>query len=45
MAKDPVCGMEAKEGKITSKYKCKTYSFCSSTCKWAFDSNPKQFVK
>ncbi len=46
MAKDIVCGMNVdpkKAGK--SKYKGKTYYFCSPTCKWAFDNNPGQFVK
>ena len=44
--KDPVCNMDVdvkKAGK--SKYKGKTYYFCSPTCKWAFDNNPEQFVK
>ncbi|MGI0008309.1 MAG: YHS domain-containing protein [Nitrosopumilaceae archaeon] len=45
MTKDVVCGMECKEGKIISTYEDKTYSFCSPTCKWAFDTNPEQFVK
>ena len=44
MNKDIVCEMEGKE-KITSTYKGKRYYFCSSMCKWAFDNDPKQFVK
>lgn len=46
MAKDLVCGMdidEKKAAKVTSERKI--YHFCSPTCQWAFESNPKQFVK
>ncbi len=46
MAKDPVCGMtvdEKKAAKVT--HKGKTYYFCNPSCQWAFESNPKQFVK
>ena len=46
MAKDLVCGMEVDEKKVAKiKYKNKTYYFCSPTCQWAFESNPKQFIK
>lgn len=46
MAKDPVCKMNVDTKKADSmKHKGKAYFFCSPTCKWAFKSNPKQFVK
>ncbi|MFQ5474498.1 MAG: YHS domain-containing protein [Candidatus Nanoarchaeia archaeon] len=46
MAKDQVCGMEVDENKAAKVlYKGKTYCFCSPTCQWAFEANPKQFVK
>ena len=46
MAKDLVCGMEVDEKKAAkAQYEGKTYYFCSPTCQWAFNKNPKQFVK
>lgn len=46
MTKDPVCGMDVDENKAAkTKYKGKTYYFCSPTCQWAFESNPQQFLK
>ena len=46
MAKDVVCGMSVDEKKGDNlKHKGKTYYFCNSTCKWAFKSNPEQFIK
>ncbi|MBS3060483.1 MAG: YHS domain-containing protein [DPANN group archaeon] len=46
MATDPVCGMECDEKKADSaEYKGKKYYFCSASCKWAFESNPKQFAE
>ncbi|MBR9707413.1 MAG: YHS domain-containing protein [Candidatus Diapherotrites archaeon] len=46
MVKDVVCGMDVDEKKAAVKeYKGKTYHFCSSSCKWAFESNSEQFVK
>lgn len=46
MVKDPVCGMELGEKKAAKKsYKGKTYYFCSPSCQWAFEQNPKQFAK
>jgi len=46
MAKDPVCGMDVDENKVTQKtfYKGKVYFFCSATCKKAFDRNPEKYV-
>ncbi|MCP8308635.1 MAG: YHS domain-containing protein [archaeon] len=47
MAKDPVCGMsvDEKKTKYKSDYKGKTYYFCSTTCKSAFDKSPGKYVK
>lgn len=46
MAKDPVCGMEVDEKKAAkAEYRGKTYYFCNPACKWAFENNPKKFVK
>lgn len=46
MAKDLVCGMEVNEKRAAkTTYKGKIYYFCSPTCQWAFESNPKQFIK
>lgn len=45
MAKDPVCGMDAEEGKICSTYEGKKYCFCSKTCKESFDKDPAKYVK
>lgn len=46
MPKDPVCNMDIAEKKADKlKYKGKLYYFCSPTCKWAFKTDPNQFVK
>lgn len=45
MAKDPVCAMEAEEGKICSEYEGKTYCFCSEACKKTFEQDPKKYVE
>jgi YHS domain-containing protein len=47
MAKDPICGMEVDEAKAagSSTYKGKTYYFCASHCKTAFDANPEQYAE
>lgn len=47
MVKDPVCGMQVDEKKVTQKsmYKGKVYYFCSATCKKEFDKQPEKFVK
>jgi len=47
MAKDPVCGMEVDEKKAAAKleYKGKTYYFCTSSCKEAFEKEPEKYVK
>lgn len=43
---DPVCGMDVKvaDCKYSSKYKDKTYYFCSSSCKKSFDKNPSKYI-
>lgn len=50
MVKDLVCGMDidenlAKEQNKITKYKGKTYYFCSIDCKEAFSKNPRKFIK
>ncbi len=46
MVKDPVCGMqidsESAAGK--SEYQGKTYYFCGTGCKKAFDENPAKYA-
>ena len=48
-ATDPVCGMtidtkDAQTSKNTSKYKGKTYYFCSREDKEKFDKSPDKYV-
>ncbi len=45
-AKDPVCGMDVERAKAAgeSAYKGKTYYFCATPCKEAFDANPETYV-
>ncbi|MFI5304701.1 MAG: YHS domain-containing protein [Nitrospiria bacterium] len=47
MVKDPVCGMQVDEKKVTgtSNYKGKTYYFCSVSCKEKFETKPENFIK
>ncbi|HER24396.1 MAG TPA: YHS domain-containing protein [Candidatus Atribacteria bacterium] len=47
MAIDPVCKMEVdeKKAKFKSKHQDKTYYFCASGCKTAFDNNPEKYCK
>jgi YHS domain-containing protein len=47
MVKDPVCKMDVdeKEAKYKSDYKGRTYYFCSSSCKKAFEKEPGKYVK
>jgi YHS domain-containing protein len=44
---DPVCGMEVDPKTATNKsnYQGKTYYFCSSEDKKAFDKEPQKYVK
>lgn len=46
MIKDPVCGMVVDPAKAvaTTVYKEKTYYFCTSDCKTAFEQKPEKFV-
>lgn len=46
MAKDPVCGMEVDEKSAagTSEYKGKTYYFCATGCRQAFDKDPEKYL-
>ena len=43
--KDPVCGMESTNSKITSTYKGKAYYFCSEACKISFELDPEKYIK
>lgn len=47
MSKDPVCGMDLDEdeAKFTSKYKGRTYHFCTSRCKASFDEDPEKYLQ
>jgi YHS domain-containing protein len=44
---DPVCGMEVDPKTATNKsnYQGKTYYFCSTEDKNAFDKEPQKYVK
>ncbi len=46
MAKDPVCEMDVEPPKAAaaSEYEGRTYYFCSTACKRAFDSTPEKYV-
>lgn len=46
MAIDPVCKMtvDEKTAKLKSEYKGKTYYFCATGCKKAFEENPEKFL-
>ena len=45
MMKDPVCGMKVDEktAKLKSEHEGKTFYFCSSACKSAFDKDPHKY--
>ena len=47
MERDVVCGMQVDPAKAAGKsvHNGKTYYFCSKTCKYKFDANPKQYAK
>lgn len=44
---DPVCKMEVDPEKAPAKaeYKGKTYYFCASACKKAFEKDPERYLK
>lgn len=46
MTKDPVCGMvvDPTKAAATTEYKGKTYYFCTSGCKSAFERGLEKFV-
>ena len=46
MTHDPVCGMniEEREAAATTDYGGRTYYFCSSSCKAAFDEQPESYA-
>ncbi len=45
--KDPVCGMDVREGPkaITYEYKGQTYYFCSPGCKRTFEKDPEKVLR
>lgn len=45
--KDPVCGMDVREGPkaITMEYKGQTYYFCSNGCKRTFEKDPEKVLR
>lgn len=47
MAKDPVCGMDVDEKKAaaTAVHGGKTYYFCSTSCKNAFEKSPAKYAQ
>ncbi len=47
MVIDPVCGMQVDESRAAgrSEYKGRTYYFCSTHCKVAFDSDPEVYLQ
>ncbi len=47
MEKDPVCGMDVDPKTATNKssYQGKTYYFCSTEDKNAFDKEPQRYIK
>lgn len=47
MAVDPVCYMTVDEEKAaaTTDYKGKTYYFCATSCKDAFEKEPEKYVR
>ena len=47
MVKDPVCGMDIYPVAVAGKsdYQGRTYYFCSTGCKKAFDKEPQKYVK
>lgn len=45
MHKDPVCGMGVEKENLKETYRGKTYYFCNPACQWAFQKDPRQFVK
>ncbi len=46
MSTDLVCGMEVYESiaPATTHYQGTTYSFCSKTCRGAFEDNPDAYL-
>jgi len=46
MNKDPVCGMKIneKQTKYKTRFKGKTYYFCSQRCKSSFNENPEKYL-
>jgi Cu+-exporting ATPase len=47
MERDVVCGMEVEKDTAAaqSEYEGRTYYFCSTACKEAFDQSPEQYLQ
>ena len=43
--KDPVCGMDVKNGSLASEHLGKTFHFCSDQCRKLFDLNPHKYME
>ena len=45
--KDPVCGMEISRNTAADEfeYRGKTFYFCASSCREAFEAEPEKYVK
>jgi len=45
--KDPVCGMEVSRTTAIDefKYQGKTYYFCATTCREAFEAEPERYIR
>lgn len=45
--KDPVCGMEVSRMTAIdeSVYQGKTYHFCATSCREAFEADPQKYVR
>lgn len=41
--KDPVCGMDVKDGGDMLLHKGRRYVFCCATCRWAFERDPDRY--
>jgi hypothetical protein len=44
LLRDPVCGMELREGSDSLVHEGKIYHFCSATCKQDFEKDPKAYT-
>lgn len=42
---DPVCNTKVDDKSTSIIHNNKKHYFCCPTCKWAFEQNPKDFIK